>query len=384
MIFLENSFRMYNYCIQDFVLFELSYKKSNYRTIVAYRPESFFYICLKFIRLIALEAQLSMRLSILLILLFVCIVRSPSQPKVTVANYFGDRRAAVSYTFDDGLLCQYTELFPMLQKFGIKATFAICGRPINQFEEHLRRTGNDTTSFSKPRMTWDMVREISRAGHEISSHGWAHKNITTLEGEALRYEVQHNDSAIWQHTGHFPFTYCFPGNRKSPDKVAYVEKGRVAARIKQISIGSKRNDKWLHDWVRDLIDEGDWGVGMTHGISSGYDHFKNPEVLWRHFADLQTLRDKLWVAPLCEVAAYIKERNNIRIKVKRHGHGYIIVPKMTLDKHVFREPLTLIVRGTVARAKQDGHSLKVSRNGHTSLLDIQPCGGKIYLELSEE
>jgi len=25
-----------------------------------------------------------------------------------------------------------------------------------------------------------------------------------------------------------------------------------------------------------LIEKGEWGVGMTHGIASGYDHFKNP------------------------------------------------------------------------------------------------------------
>lgn len=321
-----------------------------------------------------------MRPSFLIVLfLFAGIVSVSSQPKVTIANYLGDRRAAVSYTFDDGLLCQYTELFPMLQKYGIKATFAICGRPIDQFEEHLRRTGNDTASFSKPRMTWAMVMELSEAGHEIASHGWAHKNITTLEGEALRYEVQHNDSVIWQHTGHFPLTYCFPGNRKSPDKVAYVEQGRVGARIQQISIGSKRNDKWLHDWVRDLIDEGEWGVGMTHGISSGYDHFKDPNILWRHFADLQTLRDKLWIAPLCEVEAYIKERSNVLLKVKKHRKGYCITPKMSLDKHIFQEPLTIIVQGKVVRAEQDGHVLKVKEKGNSSLMDIQPDGGKIYI-----
>ncbi|MGI6232293.1 MAG: polysaccharide deacetylase family protein [Prevotella sp.] len=314
-------------------------------------------------------------------LLFAGLVSLSSQPKVTVANYLDNCRAAVSYTFDDGLLCQYTELFPQLQKYGIKATFAICGQPIDQFEEHLKRTGNDTTGFSKPRMTWNMIKEISNAGHEISSHGWAHKNVTTIDGEELRYEVQHNDSAIWYHTGHFPLTYCFPGNRKSADKVAYVEQGRVAARIKQISIGSKRDYKWLHDWVRDLIDEGEWGVGMTHGISSGYDHFKNPDVLWRHFADIQNLRDKLWIAPLCDVAAYIKERNNVHIKVKKHGDGYMIIPKMTLDKHIFREPLTLIVKGKVTQAEQDGHPLRVKNKGIISLINIQPDRGKIYMEL---
>lgn len=64
----------------------------------------------------------------------------------------------------------------------------------------------DTTDVlvrEKPRMTWKMLREMSDQGQEITSHGWAHKNVKKINGEDLRYEVQHNDTVIWEHTGVF-------------------------------------------------------------------------------------------------------------------------------------------------------------------------------------
>lgn len=174
---------------------------------------------------------------------FLCSISAQSQ--VSVARYKGDSKAAISYTFDDGLLEQYTELFPQLKKYGIKASFCVNGNTINR-NEYMLNTGDTTDVLvrEKPRMTWKMLREMSDQGQEITSHGWAHKNVKKINGEELRYEVQHNDTVIWEHTGVFPRTFFYPGNTKSPEKVE---------------------------------------LGMTHGISRGYDHFKNPQVLWNHF-----------------------------------------------------------------------------------------------------
>lgn len=107
-----------------------------------------------------------------------CLVTA-AQPAVYVARYKDNKKAAVSYTFDDGLLEQYTELFLVLKKYGIKASFAINGNTINRNEAQLASGGRGTDSLviKKPRMTWAMLKEMSDDGQEISSHGWAHTNI---------------------------------------------------------------------------------------------------------------------------------------------------------------------------------------------------------------
>lgn len=304
---------------------------------------------------------------------------------VSVAKWKDNKQAAVSYTFDDGLQEHYTELFPKLKEYGIKASFAINGNTINRYEKYLTEKDSSTDSLviTKPRMTWEMIREMSDAGHEMSSHGWAHINIKKLKGEARRYEVQHNDTVIWQHTGVFPRTYFYPGNAKDSASVAYVSTDRAGTRTQQVSIGSKRNDEWLHKWVRDLIAEGAWGIGMTHGISRGYDHFRDPNILWRHFEDVIKLQkaDSIWIGTFHDVAAYEKERYSISLNVKRQDKKIIVEPTLNLDPKIFNIPLTLIVNGNIASAKQQGRDLKITRKGNNCLVDINPDGGVVEIRI---
>ena len=307
-----------------------------------------------------------------------------AQSQVAVARYKGNCAAAISYTFDDGLLEQYTELFPQLKKYNIKASFCVNGNTINR-NEYLLNTGDttDVLAREKPRMTWKMLREMSDQGQEITSHGWEHKNVKKIEGGALRYEVQHNDTVIWEHTGVFPRTYFYPGNAKSPEKVAYCEQNRVGTRTEQVSIGSKRDEAWLQQWIEGLIRDRKWGVGMTHGISRGYDHFKNPQVLWNHFEYISHLRDSVWIATFHDVSAYVKERDAIKLKTKIRMGKIIVVPSLPLDKELFHESLSLVVDHTLLSATQDGKHLVFRNKGGRGIVDFNPHGGKIILRVEK-
>lgn len=292
------------------------------------------------------------------------------QSPIRIARFYGNRLGAVSYTFDDGLLEQYTELFPVMKRLGLKGSFCVNGRTIN----------NAKPTDEKPRMTWAMMKEMSKNGQEISSHGWAHTSVKRISGEALRYEVQHNDTCIYEHIGKFPRTYFYPGNAKNEEGVAFASKDRVGTRTFQISIGSKRNAEWLHNWVRELIRDRKWGVGMTHGISRGYDHFPNPQVFFDHLADAAKLQDSLWIATFHDASAYIAERDAISLAVKEKGKVTEVTPSLSLDSKIFVMPLSLIVPKTVRKVKQDGKRLKLRMQNGEKYVDINPFGGKIVLE----
>lgn len=124
---------------------------------------------------------------------------------VYIAKYKQDKACAISYTFDDGLAEHYTLVAPQLEKRGFRGTFWICGSKINKDSE----TISDTT-----RMTWPQLREMSDNGHEISNHGWAHKNFARFPIEEIKEDILKNDSAIFANIEVIPRTFCYPNNNK--------------------------------------------------------------------------------------------------------------------------------------------------------------------------
>lgn len=302
------------------------------------------------------------------ILLFAAATNISAQSDIHVAKYWGDRAAAVSYTFDDGLEEHYTLVFPQLKKLGIKATFAIIGDKVGSAWKGV------------PCMTWEQLREMAADGQEISNHGWSHTSMVKLKGEAMRHDVQRCDTAIYEHTGVMPRTFVYPGNRHSPESEAFCSKGRTGTRTSQVSIGSKRDSTWLRRWVDGLIASGGRGVGMTHGITCGYDSFGDPSRFWQHLDYVSRRRDSIWIAPLADVEAYVAERDNVKLKIRRHKDKTIVTPRMRLDKTTFSHPLTLVVKSDgPLTATQDGRKLYARRRGENVMIDFRPGGGSVEI-----
>ncbi len=295
-----------------------------------------------------------------------------AQTTIQVAKYFGNRQAAISYTFDDGLLEHYTKVFPRLKEHGIKATFCIIGSKI----------GGDHKGT--PCMTWAQLREMAADGQEITSHGWQHKAVTSLSDADLRYEVQHNDTVIHDSVGVFPRTYFYPGNRKSKETTAFCMQDRVGTRLRQVDVGSRRDSLWLREWVQQLLDNGAWGITMTHGITIGYDAFKDPDILWNHFCQVDSLRDQIWIATFHDVSAYVKEQESICLETIDDNEWLEIIPHLDLDPQLFHHPLTLILPGGVSQVIQDGKILSIYMANNLHCVDFNPFGGKILIKKNFE
>ena len=166
----------------------------------------------------------------ILSLLFCTGYMSGADWNVYVARYKQDKACAISYTFDDGLAEHYTLVAPQLEKRGFRGTFWICGSNINKDNRNI----TDTT-----RMTWPQLKEMSDKGHEISNHGWAHKNFARFPIEEIKEDILKNDSAIFANTGVMPRTFCYPNNNKKAEGRRIAVQNRVGTRTHQRSIGSK-------------------------------------------------------------------------------------------------------------------------------------------------
>ena len=324
----------------------------------------------------------SLNRTTLLVLLTWMYVNGFAQIQVSIAPYYQGRKAALSLTFDDGLQDQYTLLRPELNRRGLRATFAIVGSKVGST---MHSSQDKAMGISgTPCMSWEMIRQLVADGHEIGNHGWEHKNVTKLSAARLLSEVQRNDSVIMEQTGRFPKSFFYPGNQKDSATIAFCEQGRVGSRTFQTSIGSKRDTMWLRQWLADLIERGEWGVGMTHGIATGYDHFADTKVLWTFLDQVAARQDVLWVAPFSEISAYVRERDSTFLRIVNKGKKVIVTPLCTLNPDIFQQPLTLIVNtDAVKEVHQGSAKLHFQRQNGQTLIDFLPNSGDIIIEKAQ-
>lgn len=120
----------------------------------------------------------------------------------------GDARApAVAVTFDDGYRDNHQYALPILERFGIPATFFLVSDNLGSRRSIDRYEGccGDDASLSAAE-----AKEILRRGHDIGAHGRSHAELATLpRAEALEEIVQCRDS-LERELGRKPEIFCYP------------------------------------------------------------------------------------------------------------------------------------------------------------------------------
>lgn len=91
----------------------------------------------------------------------------------------------IAMTFDDGPNPQLTpKLLDMLKERGIKATFFVVGKNVEEYPE--------------------IVRRMAAEGHEVANHSWSHPALTKLGAESFRKQIESTNDAIAKATGKRP------------------------------------------------------------------------------------------------------------------------------------------------------------------------------------
>ncbi|GAB6010969.1 polysaccharide deacetylase family protein [Viscerimonas tarda] len=317
-------------------------------------------------------------LFLVICLLFVLSLSAQENGIIHIAKYRDNKACAISYTFDDGLKEHYTLVAPQFKELGFKGTFWINGSKINPNESDIK----DTT-----RMTWRNLKEMAALGHEISNHGWAHKNFGRFSLDEIKEDIYKNDSAIFANTGIMPRTFCYPNNTKTPEGLIIASENRVGARTEQWSVGGKSTADKLEKWVNTLMETNDWGVTMTHGITYGYDHFSDSSIFWEHLRKVKAQEDKIWIGTFAEVAAYVKERKSLRYQIVETKDGYKVIPECSLDKTLFNEPLTAVIEIPNIQKisiRQGDKKIEALILPNKALFDFDPFGGTIDIILSPD
>lgn len=239
-----------------------------------------------------------------------------------IADWAGFRKAATSFTFDDGAPSHVSDGAPTFDKYGYKATF------------HLVTNWNPN---------WSGFQTLANNGHEIASHSSSHP--TTMNGEEASSK-QAIERQITQNYG--CLTVAYP-NCNVPNESSVLQNyiaGRICngswqglsdnmgkngpsnwAKVPAIMTGDQGSINSTNGFTSEMqkvIQSGGWVMFLTHGFSG-----KNNGSATYSPTDLSAIEGALqwakqndkdiWVAPFRNVAMYIKERNASKIEPQDGG-----------------------------------------------------------------
>lgn len=228
----------------------------------------------------------------------------------------GNKRAAVSLTFDDGLQCQLDYAIPAMDEHSIKGTFflpAMCpAYPVH----------------------WPSWRAVADRGHELGGHSVNHQKARTMDGNTARSEAFDSAGIIRRSTGAEVRSYAYPYTdapmfyQDAVQRAHYVAArgGRVARAdkfIRQKDELNRFNVPCLHVnggcfddlqpemWIDCALERQSWIVLMFHGVGPDATQWDNvPAPQFAGFMKFLAAASKrgLWVATFGEVAERFAKR----------------------------------------------------------------------------
>jgi peptidoglycan/xylan/chitin deacetylase (PgdA/CDA1 family) len=115
--------------------------------------------------------------------------------------------STLTITFDDGYLGNATIAAPILALHGLRACFFVSTAFIGTSGiPWWDREHGITTQW----MTWDQVRGLREAGHEIGSHTATHVNLGEVVGDEARREIAEGDRRLKEELGESAGLFAYP------------------------------------------------------------------------------------------------------------------------------------------------------------------------------
>ena len=132
-------------------------------------------------------------------------------------------------TFDDGLLDNYTKVFPLLLEFGMVATFYVVPG-YDKVTRYVNPWSGGWSDFPQPlyslpfySMQSQHRQEMSRHGMEIGCHTFNHRKLTQVPSVELRHEIADSKIFLEDELGQPVTTFCYPNGRFDRRVLAQVK-----------------------------------------------------------------------------------------------------------------------------------------------------------------
>ncbi len=258
-----------------------------------------------------------------------------------VAEYRWGKRAAASYTFDDGCASSF-QIADIFESVGFRATFFIIAGWVLD-------------------ANWPRWKGLADRGHEIGNHSLTHLDLASpdLTDDQLTMQIDGAQQRIERNIGERPTTFAFPGNSASPRSAAIALRSHLATRNPGLPFGSgfgvfhlnsRTTSDALNAGLEDALAAGSWFVVAGHGIDGNGWEPLSSEVLVTHLTTAASLSSALWVDTFRNVARYRLAREQVqpiiiaasqqtlRVRLDGNPDASLLAVPLTLEVPIVQPP----------------------------------------------
>ena len=305
-----------------------------------------------------------------------------------IATWSGFRKGVATFTFDDGAPSHISDVAPLFDKYGYKASF------------YLVVNWNPN---------WTEFQKMADNGHEIGSHSNSHGQ--NMSGEEASSKTNIQDHIL----NHQCLTVAYP-NCNVPNESAVLQNyigGRICngswsgvddyiskdgpanwCKVSALMTGAEGNIKSTNDFTnafQKVMQSNGWVMFLTHGLQG-----KNNGNATYSPTDINAIEGALkwasqndkdiWVTTFCNAAMYCKERKaSAFTETARNAASisYSLVHSIADDVCAYQFPLSLRVPlpegWTEIEVLQNGKSIESQIKDGFVYFEAVPNGGEIVV-----